>query len=380
MAISIDWGERIILVPKDDLTLIQLAPTEIREMNLNWFRMQLKDLEDSDLGMVNPDTHMHNTEVVLGGLTFARVIAIINGYTITFEDGQYAVNLVGANSNVADMVNVNQVSVRSANSAGMTSSPDIEYSSFAGGVNLDMTSSYAGTVFPVGTPRQPVNNLADAMLIANYRGFNKIYVIGDAVIDSGGDYSNMVFIGSSHEKSTLTISDESNVSRCEFYDCKVEGTLDGDALLTNCMIEDLAYVNGEIKECVLKPPGVITLGGTDHAILVRCVTECTAGGDPVTIDMGGAGQPLAIRDLSGAILIRNKTGPEESSAVMAGGTVFLDLATMTGGRLKIAGVCDVVEWTTKEPLESGMYGGFQLVNNAISRVGVADSVWRYERV
>jgi hypothetical protein len=52
-------------------------------------------------------------------VVLAMVIEIINGYTVTFEDGQYAVNLVGANSNVGDKVNLNDVSVRSANSAGL---------------------------------------------------------------------------------------------------------------------------------------------------------------------------------------------------------------------------------------------------------------------
>jgi hypothetical protein len=102
------------------MILIQSTP-EIRGLNLNDFRMSLKDLEDSEEGMPFPDTHRHNTEVSVGGITLARVIEIINGYTITFEDGQYAVNLSGANCNVADVVNVNQVSVRSANSAGLTS-------------------------------------------------------------------------------------------------------------------------------------------------------------------------------------------------------------------------------------------------------------------
>ena len=177
--ISIDWGTRVITIPKDDLTLVQSTPNVIYNMDLNWFRLQLKDLEDSEAGMCFPNTHNHNTEVVLSGLTYARVIEIINGYTITFEDGQYAVNLVGANSNVADMVNVNQVSVRSANSAGLTSSPAIEYSSYNGCVTIDTTSSYTGVVYPVGTPLSPVNNLTDAKQIAVFRGFKVLHFLSD---------------------------------------------------------------------------------------------------------------------------------------------------------------------------------------------------------
>lgn len=126
MAITIDWGTRIINIPKADLTVVQLVPTEIRELNLNTFRLALKDLEDSEDGMLYPATHNHNPPVSVGGTTLARVIEIINGYTILFEDDQYAVNLTGANSNVADVTIVNQVSIRSQNSAGLIQAQEIQ--------------------------------------------------------------------------------------------------------------------------------------------------------------------------------------------------------------------------------------------------------------
>lgn len=119
MAVTINWETKVISIPKADMTLVQSTPTEIRELDVDDFRMELKDIEDNVEGVPFSDTHRHNGEVTLGGLTLARVIEIIDPYTITFEDGQYAVNLVGANNNIADKTNVNQVSVRSSNSAGM---------------------------------------------------------------------------------------------------------------------------------------------------------------------------------------------------------------------------------------------------------------------
>jgi hypothetical protein len=119
MAISIDWGSRVINVPRADMALVQSDPFEVRQLNIDTFRLALKSLEDSEEGMAFPDTHRHTTQVTLGGVTFARMVELINGYTVTFEDGQYAVNLVGANSNIGDRVNLNQVSIRTANSAGL---------------------------------------------------------------------------------------------------------------------------------------------------------------------------------------------------------------------------------------------------------------------
>lgn len=116
MAISINWGTKVISVPKADLTLISGT---LYELDTDWFRLQLKDLEDSDPGMAYLDTHIHKTESVLSGVTYARIFEIINGYTVTFEDGNYAVNLVGTNNNILDVTNRNQVGVGSGNSAGL---------------------------------------------------------------------------------------------------------------------------------------------------------------------------------------------------------------------------------------------------------------------
>jgi len=116
MAISINWATKVINIPQNYLTDLGGG---IYELDVNTFRLDLRDIEDNEDGIPFQYTHTHNTEVTLGGITLSRVFEIIPPYTVTFEDGQYAVNLVGANNNIADRTNVNQVSVRSSNSAGM---------------------------------------------------------------------------------------------------------------------------------------------------------------------------------------------------------------------------------------------------------------------
>ena len=131
MAPTVNWITKVISVPKSDLTLI--GPGELYELDINTFRLDLKAIE-ADEGMPFVDTHRHNTEVTVAGVTLARVVEIINGYTVTFEDGQYAVNLVGANSNIGDVTNVNQVSIRPQNSAGLITVGGANPSVIAGAV------------------------------------------------------------------------------------------------------------------------------------------------------------------------------------------------------------------------------------------------------
>jgi len=121
MAISIDPATRVITIPQADLTFLGAG---VYQLDVNQFRLWLKDYEDNETGVYLLDTHRHNTEVTVGGVTLARVIEIINGYTVTFEDGAYAVTLTGGNNNLADVMNVNNVSLRSNNSAGLVVASD----------------------------------------------------------------------------------------------------------------------------------------------------------------------------------------------------------------------------------------------------------------
>jgi hypothetical protein len=118
MAISINWATKVITVPQADLTLVSGS---LYELDVDAFRLELKDIEDSEEGMGFPDTHRHNTAVTLAGVTYARTFEIINGYTVTFQDlgSPYTVRCVGANHNIGDVKNVNQVSLIVGNAAGL---------------------------------------------------------------------------------------------------------------------------------------------------------------------------------------------------------------------------------------------------------------------
>lgn len=118
MALSINWSTRVITVPQADLSIVSAG---LYELDVDAFRLALKDIEDSEEGMAFPPTHRHNTEVTLSGVTYARTFEIINGYTVTFQSvgTPYTVRCVGANHNIGDVKNVNDVSLIIGNSAGL---------------------------------------------------------------------------------------------------------------------------------------------------------------------------------------------------------------------------------------------------------------------
>lgn len=223
----------------------------------------------------------------------------------------------------------------------------IEYSSFGGGVTLDEANGVAGVDYPIGTPREPVNNLTDAMAIATTNGFGTIFVHGNALIDNGGDYSGMIFVGESQTKTILTITAEANVLNCEFYDAHVDGVLDGNAKLKDCVIEDLTFVTGYIEQCVISP-GEIVLGGSADAHFLDCWSG-VPGLETPSIDMGGSGQSLSMRNYNGGIKIKNKTGPDKVSIDLNSGQVIID-NTVTAGTIVLRGIG---KWTNKEDYTGG---------------------------
>lgn len=366
MAITIDWLTYVINVPKADLTLLQASP-ELRELDLDWFRLQLKDIEDDEPGIPQPDTHIHLTEVTLAGLTYARIVEILDPYTVEFEDGQYTVACVGANHNVSDVKVPNQVSLIVNNAAGLITNAAIEFSSFNGGVTVDETSSYSGTVFPVGTPQRPVNNLDDAKLIAVTRGFTTFFVLGDLTVGAALVLDGYEFVGDGMDRSTITLNAAASVENCTYREATIAGTLDGSSRLIGCLIEDLIYVKGFIEQCVLGL-GTITLGGADTAHFLDCWSGVVGTGTP-TIDLGGSGQELGIRNYNGGIKLTNKSGAEDVSIDLNSGHVELD-ATVTNGDIVIRGL---------GKLTDNSVGANVLADDLINAENLGTQIWEYTR-
>ena len=192
MAISINCATKVISVPKAYLTLVSGS---LYEMNVNTFRLDLKDWEDSDVGMAMPDTHRHNVAVTLAGTTYAQTLEIINGYTVTFEDGSYSVRCVGANHNIGDVKNVNSVSLIIGNSAGMivasgglVTAADVWASAIEGGLSAQqllriVLSALAGRTAGIGTASEQYKSQDGAT--------NRI----DAAFDGNGNRTSVAVNG-----------------------------------------------------------------------------------------------------------------------------------------------------------------------------------------
>lgn len=346
MPISIDWGTKVISLARSDLLLLQSTPTEIRQLNLDTFRLELKDIEDSVLGMTHLNTHNHNTSVSVGGVVLARVVEIINGYTVTFEDGQYAVNLVGANSNVGDVVNVNQVSVRSANSAGLQDLSTILSAAYQGVVWVDTVLGQAGRDVPLGTRSRPVNNMVDAVIIAQREGANTIKLSRSLTLTTETIPPGYIISSDSPNLVTVTIDPAATVEGCEFSNIGVSGRVDGDNIIKNCVVYNIDFASGFFFNSELK--GRIDVIAGAECGMYHCSSGIAGGdtGQHVDVYMGGSNGSLIIRDFHGGLGIHEFTGGTGSVSIdMSSGRVIL-ASDVTDGIIHVRGIADVVDNTT----------------------------------
>ena len=118
MATTVDWLLRKINIPRADMALLQASP-EVRGINVNDLRGEVGTLAASAQGAPWSTAFLHNGEVTISGVVYARQITFL--YEVIFEDGQYTVIPEGANHNLADVAFANQVRMVVNNSAGLIS-------------------------------------------------------------------------------------------------------------------------------------------------------------------------------------------------------------------------------------------------------------------
>lgn len=226
-----------------------------------------------------------------------------------------------------------EYSVSNIVDSSIQSLPTLEFSSYNNGVTIKPSSPYSGTTFPVGTLQQPVNNLTDALAIANERGLSKFFVLEDITIATG-DYSGKIFeapvIGTG-----ITIQAGANVSACRFENATISGQLDGDAHIHKCIIQTATtYQGGFIEECALI--GELVLEGSDPVYLVRCV-DADPGSDVPSLNLTNFTGSLSVREYFGGLSIKNKTTSDTVAIDLVTGRLIVE-PTVTAGTIRVRGI------------------------------------------
>lgn len=287
---------------------------------------------------------------------------VSGGNLVAVDDAQLEINPVFPSFGT-------QVVRTSSSSATLQELSNIQYSSFAGGVTVDVDNitgkAASGTTFPTGTPEQPSNNLTDAHTILDERGLNKIYVIGNLTLTNTNLWDRHEFIGESAIKSTITIPSPVSVNNCEFYECTITGSLDGDSQIERSVLSTISELDGYVFNCSLSLGSVTTLKAGRITNLLQCFSGQPGPSTP-EINCNGTGI-LSVRDYVGGIKITNYTGASAHSLDIASGQVILDSATVLSGTFVVRGVGKLLDENGNE-IQSGTWnGGVTIINELVTR-------------
>lgn len=251
---------------------------------------------------------------------------------------------------------------------------EIEYGTFQNAVWIDVNSDHTGTIYPTGNREHPVNNAADAVLIANDKGFDTLNVLGNYTFGAGDNINNFTVVGQNPVKSIITVETEALAYGVEFFECHLKGILDGGSVARECMITDLNYINGFVYNCIISP-GVISLGGPPSSVahFLQCYSGQPGLSTPI-IDCAGDGPALAIRGYNGGIQLINKTGTAAVSVDFAAGQLKLD-STVTNGDIVARGDGKITDADTGEFIHTGLYNGANIYNELNNGIHAHD-IWQ----
>lgn len=323
---------------------------------------------------VRPGAHVHN-ETDNSMATVLKVVSQTELYTTALETGstnQYQIgdaydiinparcsimggNLVAVDANGDEMVQFLPttnvfVTLTSSASATVQELSAVQYSSYGGGVSLDMwhtrPNTMSGTTYPAGNKEYPTDTVQSAVTICQEKGFDTIFVIGNATFSTGDNITGLRIVGQNPVLTTVDLEPAALTLDCQLSNATVTGTLDGNTWIENCRILALEYIEGQIVNSMLMDD--IYLTGTTQTHFSGCYSGLTELGVEPTIDIGGNGRNLGLEGYTGVIRIVNMTvGPTSPVVVlnMNAGHVIID-PTVAAGDVIIRGICGVTDLHT----------------------------------
>jgi hypothetical protein len=232
----------------------------------------------------------------------------------------------GVSDRNSDAVNVNEQEIKSQ-------------SFLLGKVYLATSTIYTGVLYPIGTPAFRVNNLKDAILIAEREGLRIIDTIG-FVIASGGttDIAGFKLVGGSGSTNVVLLSGTSTVES-DFEKLIVAGTFNGLPRVVDCILGatglgGVTGVEGRIKDSIINHvDGIIQKSGGVGTLLDNC-SFVTPDDQQVTFNANGEG--FGFRDVTGNVIITNATKVEDLQVHIKGAIVEID-PSCTAGQLTFTG-------------------------------------------
>jgi len=208
---------------------------------------------------------------------------------------------------------------------------------YNGKITIDTENGSPGTGYPIGTSYDPVDNLNDAITIAERIKSNRIHILGDLTMS--GDCPGYVFETDNHTTSALTLAG-TDIENCTFHNFTISGDCGGYRFTANdCWLTNItdASING--YDCSIEGSFSIADG---ESIMLR--DSSSQGISPITIDFNGTGS-IGFGEFDGVIVLANMTNPTSYCAI-TGRSIITMADSITAGIFYFGGIGTVTKGYT----------------------------------
>lgn len=268
-----------------------------------------------------------------------RYFFLMNGWRVYIANGNVIdvqLNLYTDNPDGVIYVTSNDSGVNARTSDAAVVISEIQQSlEYNQAVYVDLDSPHSGKQYPYGLFAQPVNNLTDAIDIANHYGFNQIYLRGNLTLDQ--DFEGMeLHSWTGYSEVTLT---GTSIANSEFYGLFINGDFGPNraALFDQCFIRDgVTNVDGYFRASTFSGHFTLRSGGKFHTFQSYCDGE----GWPI-MDMNPdveAEIDMNIKGWMGRLSIRNFNSPHKRAIIGFNNGRLRMEPSCTAGFLSISGI------------------------------------------
>jgi hypothetical protein len=131
--------------------------------------------------------------------------------------------------------------------SGKTAAAGIANLLYGDYIYVDENSEYSGTTeFGYGTKARPLNNIADAITIANQRRIKKLMLLSSVTVGASDNISRMAIETIGVMGTDLTLTDGASAQGTVFRNVNLSGVMrpDNQCLVYDCSIGDLTNFSG----------------------------------------------------------------------------------------------------------------------------------------
>lgn len=250
-----------------------------------------------------------------------------------------------------------------------------EAAAYTGAVFIDSINGTPGTDDPVGLERDPVNNLADAVILATRRGTSKLFFKENYNFLATDFIVGFTLMGKGMQFTTLTFNLGCVVAFCDTMNLTLTGVFTGVTGITECTIDNLGssslVASSQdliVRNCKFKGVTSLSSNYSGNITLLNPYSDTSVLDYPV-FDAGDYTGNMTVNNFSGRGQFKNITQGNLLDLRIAQGDVILDDLTVTNCTVRVVGIGRLLDNSGNEILTGVWNGGVQVYNNTITDTG-----------